>query len=91
MAFRERNLYRMVTGLARRAGVDAFTPHSFRHAFATDLVHRGVPLDKVMRLMGHESLETTQLYLGLTAGDLRDAIARLGGGGGPRVEVDGPF
>ncbi len=87
--FNERSIYRMVTGLARRAGVEMFTPHSFRHAFATDLVHRGVPLDKVMRLMGHESLETTQLYLGLTVGDLRGAIALLGGGmTGPVVEEE---
>ena len=78
--FTARSLYRAVTMLAGRAGVETFTPHSFRHAFATDLVHSGAPLDHVQRLMGHESLETTQLYLGLTVGDLRETVALLGGG-----------
>ena len=45
--FTARDLDHAVTTLAHRAGVDAVTPHSFRHAFATGLVHRGVQLEAV--------------------------------------------
>jgi site-specific recombinase XerD len=41
------------------------TPRSFRHAFATHLVERGTRLQSVQALLGHQSLNTTTIYVRL--------------------------
>jgi site-specific recombinase XerD len=53
--------------LAReRAGVKKrVTPRSLRHAFATHLVERGTNLRVVQALLGHQSLNTTAVYVHL--------------------------
>jgi len=39
------------------------TSHAFRHGFATSLLASGRTIDEVRELMGHSSIETTQVYL----------------------------
>lgn len=41
------------------------TPRSFRHAFATHLVESGTRLQAVQALLGHQSLNTTTIYVRL--------------------------
>jgi integrase len=36
-----------------------FTPHLFRHTYATDLLRRDVPSEVVQKLLGHASVSTT--------------------------------
>ncbi|MFC1847936.1 tyrosine-type recombinase/integrase [Chloroflexota bacterium] len=61
---------------ARRAGVNLHA-HSLRDYFATRLLDRGVDLEIIRRLLGHESLEVTRRYLGRTDDHRREAINRL--------------
>lgn len=63
---------------ARKAGVDIHT-HSLRHFFGQSLVDTGTDIEIVRRLMGHSNLKTTQVYLGRTDKQRREAINRLEG------------
>lgn len=47
------------------------TPHRFRHTFAVEMLEKGVPIDVVKELLGHRSLESTQVYATVTDTRLR--------------------
>lgn len=52
----------IVRDIGKRAGVEEVHPHRFRRTFATNLLDRGVPIEQVQVLLGHEKIETTLLY-----------------------------
>ncbi len=56
----------MLMSLSRRAGVSHTTPHVLRRSCATSLMNRGVDLELVQELLGHQHLSTTQTYLAIS-------------------------
>lgn len=56
------SVYKLTKRHARKAGFPDFSPHAFRHAFATHLLHNGANLMMVKLLLGHEQIDTTQIY-----------------------------
>ena len=55
---------RMIKQAAKDVGLtERITPHVLRHTFATHLYNRGVPADAISRMMGHDSIEETNLYI----------------------------
>jgi site-specific recombinase XerD len=55
------------------------TPHTLRHSYATHLLEAGVNLRVIQQNLGHTSLETTMVYLHLTAKGNEDAYALIDG------------
>ena len=48
--------------LGKSVGVQAH-PHKFRRTFCSSMIKKGMPIDQVQKLMGHESIETTLRYI----------------------------
>ncbi len=53
------------------------SPHSLRHSFCKNLLNAGVSLEKIAILAGHESLDTTRLYLEPSLKDLANAVEAI--------------
>ena len=57
--------------LSRVTMIKKRSPHVLRHSFATAMLNHEAGLESVRRLLGHESLETTQIYTHTTFEQLR--------------------
>lgn len=64
-----RSLQKEFIRSAELAGVKAKKPkvhfHSLRHGFATECIRSGMELSYVQKLLGHEDLQTTSIYINL--------------------------
>ena len=52
-------------------------PHSFRHRYAKNFLERYNDIALLADLMGHESIETTRIYLRRTASEQQDIVDRV--------------
>ena len=59
--------------LGKRAGVEKVHPHRFRRTCATFALRRGMAIEQVSKMLGHDQINTTQIYLDLSEEDLKQA------------------
>jgi site-specific recombinase XerD len=57
----------------RECGIEKCHPHRFRRTGATFALRRGMPIEQVSKILGHESIETTQIYLDISEQELAQA------------------
>ena len=66
-----RTIQRLVKRASARAGISRrVSTHCLRHTFAVTAIRRGISLASLQRLLGHEHLATTELYLNLSPEDV---------------------
>lgn len=63
----------LVRDLGKKAKVEHVHPHRFRRTGATFALRRGMPIEQVSKILGHESIETTQIYLDISEQELAQA------------------
>jgi integrase/recombinase XerD len=75
-ALSERALGYIVKKYARAAGLLDVSPHDLRHRFGYRMAE-SVPLHRLAQIMGHDSLDTTRLYIQGTKHDLQQAVETI--------------
>lgn len=69
------SIFKIVKQLAKRAEIKKnISPHTLRHSFATVLVEAGADLRAVQKMLGHESITTTEIYTHLDKSYLRSIV-----------------
>ncbi len=69
--------HHIIQRIAGRAGLKKHvTAHGFRHTCATHLLKGHASLRHIQRLLGHKSLDSTQVYLRVEVGDLKRELKR---------------
>ncbi|MBQ4811362.1 tyrosine-type recombinase/integrase [Pseudoalteromonas luteoviolacea] len=61
---------------AEKASIDRITPHMYRHSSACQLLESGVDIRYVQKLLGHQSILTTQLYTHVNDNELQKKITK---------------
>ena len=63
---------------AKAAGIDKVTPHDLRHTYASWLAANGVLLQDVQKLLGHDSIKSTERYAKYQIRDFTNVLDALG-------------
>jgi site-specific recombinase XerD len=71
-------LHSLIVEIGKRAGLrKELHPHALRHSFAVSLLDAGVDLETIRDLLGHESIQTTSIYLHCSTAKRRAAVDRI--------------
>lgn len=75
-----RAIQRIIKKRSAEAGImNKVTPHTIRHFFATDLLQNGADIRSVQMLLGHASINTTQVYTNISDKYLKEIHQKFHG------------
>ena len=71
--------FKQLKELAVQTGISPakISPHVLRHSFATHLLHRQADLRAVQKMLGHESINTTEIYTHMLSKQLIETVQTL--------------
>ena len=52
-------------------GLEGITPHKLRHSLALHMLRGGAPIDRIQEILGHKTIQSTQIYTRLYPKDLK--------------------
>ena len=64
-------------GVKYRMNLNVIYPHSFRHRFAKNFLEKRKDIALLADLMGHESIETTRIYLRKTSEEQQEIVDKI--------------
>ena len=66
---------RMINNYASLASINLhITPHMFRHTFATSLLEADVDIRFIQEILGHSSINVTEIYTHVTVAKQKDSL-----------------
>ena len=66
----------MLRTLQKKSGVEHVHPHKFRRTLATELSRRGMPIQEIASVLGHDKIDTTMKYVVLNDEDIKYSYRR---------------
>lgn len=74
-----RGISQQLKNYAEKYGLDkkVVYPHSFRHRYAKNFLEKYNDIALLADLMGHESIETTRIYLRRTASEQQELVDKI--------------
>jgi len=71
------DIWRWLSAWSEKAGFEEpVSPHRFRHGCATALLESGADLRSIQMLLGHSSIQTTQIYTSVSTTKLKEEVDR---------------
>ena len=68
---------RMLKRIEKRCGVENIHPHRFRRTLATMLARKGMSVQEVAAILGHEKVDTTMKYISVDKTDVKHNYQRF--------------